>query len=60
MLNRRHFLGLSSLGMGSLFTTKATAKNVQKFKPIVLSTWPEGIAANAAAWKVLVNKGYWL
>ncbi len=53
---RRKFLQLSSLGIGSFsfsgFTPSADAR-----KPIVISTWDAGIAANKAAWEVLGKGG---
>ena len=59
MLQRRKFLELSSLGLSALtfsgFTPKSN-KPVGK-KPIVISTWGEGINANKAAWAVLKNGG---
>ena len=57
MLNRRNFLQLSSLGFGSLFNQDVFAKNRNKSRPIVISTWPEGIKANEAAWKILKSNG---
>ncbi len=56
MLHRRHFLQLGSLGLSALtfssFRGKMTAQ-----KPLVLSTWDAGIAANKAAWQILRNGG---
>lgn len=56
MLHRRRFLQLGSLGLTSFsfagFRTAGPAR-----KPIVISTWDTGIAANAAAWQVLRNGG---
>jgi N4-(beta-N-acetylglucosaminyl)-L-asparaginase len=56
MFNRRKFLQLGSLGLTAAglsgFRPAATGN-----KPIVISTWDAGIAANQAAWKVLRNKG---
>lgn len=56
MLHRRRFLQLGSLGLTSFsfagFRSAGTAR-----KPIVISTWDTGIAANAAAWQVLRNGG---
>lgn len=63
-MQRRKFLQLGSLGMiGTAFSSSLFArKNQEMFwnsvkKPIVLSTWDEGIHANAAAWNVLINHG---
>lgn len=56
MLHRRRFLQLGSLGLTSFsfagFRSAGPAR-----KPIVISTWDTGIAANAAAWQVLRNGG---
>ena len=66
MTNRRHFLkigGLSSLlaamGLSSCETEKSPDSQAPKVqnKPIVISTWQHGQAANAAAWEVLKNGG---
>ena len=58
MLNRKSFLQLSSLGLGSLYFSKlSAATRGGGFKPIVISTWAEGINANKAAWNILKNKG---
>lgn len=57
MLPRRKFLQLSSLGLGAFsFKGFAAAPKADR-KPIVISTWDAGIAANAAAWKVLSAGG---
>jgi N4-(beta-N-acetylglucosaminyl)-L-asparaginase len=57
MLHRRKFLQLGSLGLGSFsFAGFTTGKMVAR-KPIVISTWDAGIAANHAAWKVLSKGG---
>lgn len=59
MLHRRRFLQLGSLGLSSFsfagFSSPKTAGPVRK--PIVISTWNEGINANKAAWQVLRNGG---
>jgi len=56
MLDRRSFLGLSSLGLGSFsFSGFRSAPGIRK--PIVISTWNEGIHANKAAWNVLGKGG---
>lgn len=58
MINRRKFLQLSTLTAPLL-----TAKDTLAFskdavtKPIVISTWDFGKAANAEAWKTLVSGG---
>jgi N4-(beta-N-acetylglucosaminyl)-L-asparaginase len=56
MLHRRRFLQLGSLGLGTFsFSGFKAAGPVRK--PIVISTWDTGIAANAAAWEVLRKGG---
>ena len=57
MLKRRHFLQFSALGLGSLITNKLHSSPTSGKKPIVISTWKEGISANQAAWKILSNGG---
>ena len=63
MHSRKKFLRLTALAAAALVTDKAqafqraahTAKSAAKgvTKPIVISTWNFGVAANAAAWEVL-------
>lgn len=64
MVSRRHFLKLSafsaaltSFSGGALGQNKPQAKK-QSVKPIVVSTWQHGLAANAAAWQVLNKQGH--
>ena len=59
MLQRRKFLELSSLGLSALTFSGFTSKSNQSAgkKPIVISTWAEGLNANKAAWAVLKNGG---
>ena len=58
MLHRRRFLQVGSLGMGAFFSKNLFASNNRQVrKPIVISTWAEGINANKRAWQVLRNKG---
>ncbi|HUH33939.1 MAG TPA: N(4)-(beta-N-acetylglucosaminyl)-L-asparaginase, partial [Daejeonella sp.] len=65
MFNRRKFITTTSVAGASLIVGKAFADVVPKEgsisrvenNPIVISTWDFGIAANAAAWKVLKNNG---
>lgn len=65
MLNRRKFLTTTAVAGTSLL---AGSKSIAAFlpsegilpvenSPIVISTWDFGIAANAAAWKILNNNG---
>ncbi len=63
MTTRRKFLKLTAL-TASLFAVNKTkaAETIygatgKQLKPVVLSTWAHGIAANEGAWKVLSNKG---
>lgn len=56
MLHRRNFLQLSSLGLSALTFSSFRGRAAGK-KPLVISTWQAGIAANKAAWQVLRNGG---
>ena len=53
-MNRKKFLKLSSLGLGtiSLSSFSPVVKN-----PLVISTWDSGMAVNAEAWKILNANG---
>ncbi|AOW21726.1 isoaspartyl peptidase/L-asparaginase [Urechidicola croceus] len=69
MKTRRNFIKLSALGGAAIVTSScmtsqkestdsnivSSAKNV--VKPIVISTWNHGLAANNDAWKILSDKG---
>ncbi len=56
MMQRRQFLGLGSLGLSAVtFSSFKSSKKVTK--PIVISTWDAGLAANKAAWQVLRTGG---
>ena len=65
MFNRRKFITRTSVAGASLIIGKAFANVIPEEgsissvenNPIVISTWDFGIAANAAAWKVLKNHG---
>lgn len=57
MQNRRNFLQLSLMGAAGIFSATAFAGKQKAGKPIVLSTWKEGINANKAAWQVLRGGG---
>jgi N4-(beta-N-acetylglucosaminyl)-L-asparaginase len=60
MFNRRKFLGSSFIASTGLFlrTRNNVAKtNIILNKPIVISTWDFGKAANTAAWEVLKKNG---
>jgi N4-(beta-N-acetylglucosaminyl)-L-asparaginase len=56
MKTRRDFLKLTSFG-GLLPVSNLLATQKPVNKPIVLSTWNFGLAANEAAWKILSNGG---
>lgn len=56
MLHRRNFLQLSSLGLSALTFSSFRGRAAGK-KPLVISTWQTGLAANKAAWQVLRNGG---
>jgi len=45
------------LGVGALLTNKSFSQPNKITRPLVISTWPEGINANQAAWQVLNNNG---
>src|ERR1043165_9358869 len=62
MTSRKTFLRLSALAAAGLATgrIKAMPKEAEKRpvkKPIVISTWDMGIAANQAAWAILKQGG---
>ena len=58
MFNRRKFLGSSLLAStGWFLRTNGTAPLSITNKPIVISTWDFGKAANAVAWEVLNKQG---
>jgi len=54
---RRAFLKNSLLSVPLIATNIPDNKNQKPTKPIVISTWDFGKAANAEAWKVLKNNG---
>ena len=55
MNTRRRFLKLSALG--TAFGVSLPVENAVVGKPVVISTWDFGVAANAAAWQVLSKGG---
>jgi N4-(beta-N-acetylglucosaminyl)-L-asparaginase len=57
MASRRKFLKLSALGTPLLSSPELWAKSNAANKPIVLSTWDFGLAANVEAWKILSANG---
>jgi len=57
MIKRRNFIQLSTAGIGSLVTSKIFGAVKNGHKPIVVSTWKEGLNANKAAWQILSKNG---
>ncbi|MGV3684091.1 MAG: N(4)-(beta-N-acetylglucosaminyl)-L-asparaginase [Daejeonella sp.] len=64
MVDRRKFLKATSLAGASILAGNSSFgeagipnSNPVSDKPIVISTWDFGLAANAAAWEVLRNNG---
>ncbi len=58
MYNRRKFIQTTALSAAVVTLNKACiTKNAITNKPIVISTWDFGVAANAEAWKILSTKG---
>lgn len=57
MTSRREFIKRSALGGGLLATSGLSARTPPENKPIVISTWNFGLAANEAAWKLLSKGG---
>lgn len=56
MIRRRIFLKLSTFGLTGILNTRNFASQ-KGYKPIVISTWKEGLNANKAAWQILGNRG---
>src|SRR3954452_23282058 len=57
MLQRRRFIRLFSLGIGSVINGKMVSAQAKGNSPLVISTWAEGINANKAAWNILGKGG---
>ena len=61
MSSRRRFLGSSAAGLALLAARPAAALGAApvpvRGKPLVISTWDEGLAANQAAWAILQKNG---
>ena len=57
MVNRRNFIHLISLGTASIAASKLFASGQKGNRPIVISTWEEGMNANKPAWAILRKKG---
>ena len=61
MINRRKFIHTSAFtSFAALFASKVQAmpsREIDTGKPVVISTWDAGIAANKGAWEVLSKNG---
>ena len=60
MITRRHFIGTgAAVAAGSVAPSSSLAStpSADPVRPVVLSTWRHGLAANDAAWKVLSAGG---
>jgi len=60
MLKRRRCLHHSFLGLGAFMNRQlliSSSYQAVKGKPIVISTWNEGVAANKGAWEILGKGG---
>lgn len=58
MTTRREFIKLSAVGGSVLLSAAAAAgPSSEQRKPVVISTWNFGLAANDAAWKILSKGG---
>ncbi len=57
MSSRRDFLKVAALGGAILPTGVVYPRTPRQNKPIVLSTWNFGLAANVEAWKILSTGG---
>ena len=61
MLNRRKFIQASAFTSFATFLVKSgwgrPATSIITGKPIVISTWDAGLAANKAAWEILAKNG---
>lgn len=56
MTSRRKFIQLSALG-ATVLPAAVSLGNQQPRKPVVVSTWNFGLAANTEAWKILSKGG---
>jgi len=62
MISRRHFIGTgAAVAAGSVACSTspcvANESHLDPVRPVVLSTWRHGLAANEAAWKILSAGG---
>ncbi|APZ95910.1 N(4)-(beta-N-acetylglucosaminyl)-L-asparaginase [Fuerstiella marisgermanici] len=56
MISRRQFVGTTALVASGGMSTLAEQKQAMN-RPVVISTWRHGLAANEAAWKILYKGG---
>lgn len=57
MTTRREFIKLSAAGSSLLLSPRGQGQASEIRKPIVISTWNFGLAANEAAWQILAKEG---
>ncbi|NOZ39076.1 MAG: N(4)-(beta-N-acetylglucosaminyl)-L-asparaginase [Planctomycetes bacterium] len=58
MFTRRHLLGAAAaVAAGATHLAGQTVGAAKPVRPVVLSTWRHGLAANEAAWKILSSGG---
>lgn len=57
MTSRRKFIKLSAIGTSMLPAVGSLAGSQKVNKPLVISTWDFGLAANVEAWKILSKGG---
>jgi N4-(beta-N-acetylglucosaminyl)-L-asparaginase len=57
MTTRRKFLKVAAAGASLVSADDVLSKSIPAQKPIVLSTWNFGLAANTEAWKILSSGG---
>ena len=57
MVSRRAFLATTATTVVASNASVDGAERTVKQRPVIISTWRHGLAANAAAWKVLSNGG---
>ncbi len=56
MISRRQFVGTTAMVTAGSLTAMAQ-ENHPPNRPVVISTWRHGLAANEAAWKILSQRG---
>src|SRR5437763_9057961 len=57
MFNRRNFIQAFSMGTAGLMSARPFAASKKGYRPLVISTWADGIEANKAAWAILSKQG---